>query len=201
MKRNDDALGLKSMGQKFWIIPPAILVVVASIQVFLVEYKHFDRWEGGGFGMFASVDRESLRPSRLFVQVNEGEYPAFFLDWATERKRMLTMPNNALLEKEIELIKNSAWCLYECGEGNHCLAEGTGSSGYHSELRKALVPVEIENERSYIPYHEFLLPLTGLGCESAVLNDVKGLRLEVHRLVYRGDGVFSTELLNRVSGK
>ena len=57
--------------------------------------------------MFASVDREALRSHRLFVQTDEGELPALLVDLEADRKRLVTLPNTRLLERELDELLTS----------------------------------------------------------------------------------------------
>jgi hypothetical protein len=57
---------------------PSILVAVALVQAFLAHTQDMTPWKGGGFGMFASVDRANHRSVRVFLGTPDGEVPAVF---------------------------------------------------------------------------------------------------------------------------
>jgi hypothetical protein len=48
-------------------VPPALLVVVACVQLVLVQHADLSPWAAGGFGMFASTDSGPARHLHLFV--------------------------------------------------------------------------------------------------------------------------------------
>jgi hypothetical protein len=48
-------------------VPPALLAVVACVQVGLTRFTPLTPWKGGGFGMFASNDGLQFRQVRVFV--------------------------------------------------------------------------------------------------------------------------------------
>lgn len=56
-------------------IPPALLFLVALLQLITTSTTHFVPWKGGGFGMFATFDRGPLRIIR-----GRGR-PAGSADW------------------------------------------------------------------------------------------------------------------------
>jgi hypothetical protein len=49
------------------LAPPALLVLVACVQIFLTRSTALTPWKGGGFGMFATNDGNPFRYVRLFV--------------------------------------------------------------------------------------------------------------------------------------
>jgi hypothetical protein len=48
-------------------IPALLLLVVASVQVYLVHAADLTPWKGGGFGMFSTTDGNMFRSLRVFV--------------------------------------------------------------------------------------------------------------------------------------
>lgn len=59
---------------------PALLVVVALVQAALVHTADLTPWKGGGFGMFAAVDRSEHRAVRVYLRTPDGEVPAVLAD-------------------------------------------------------------------------------------------------------------------------
>jgi hypothetical protein len=49
------------------IIPPAMLALVACVQIGLARFTPLTPWKGGGFGMFATADGASNRTTRVLV--------------------------------------------------------------------------------------------------------------------------------------
>jgi len=54
---------------------PLLLVLVAARQIYLVQSQQLTPWLGGGFGMFASVDRIDHRVTRAYAISSAGEFP------------------------------------------------------------------------------------------------------------------------------
>ena len=44
-----------------WFLAPALLLAVAGVHSYLVEAKKQTPWEGGGFGMFSTMDKRQAR--------------------------------------------------------------------------------------------------------------------------------------------
>ena len=57
------------------LVPAALLVVIAMIQLPSALGGLLSPWKGGGFGMFASLDSISNRPLRVFAEVDGQRRP------------------------------------------------------------------------------------------------------------------------------
>jgi hypothetical protein len=55
---------------------PALLIVVASVQIYLAKTHELTPWKGGGFGMFSTVDDVQARWIRCYAITNGRETPA-----------------------------------------------------------------------------------------------------------------------------
>jgi hypothetical protein len=80
------------------MLPIALLVVVATCQIALVQVAGLSPWSGGGFGMFSTLDHGSQRHLHAFL-VRPGLRrevlpPASLVDAV---KRALTLPTDARL--------------------------------------------------------------------------------------------------------
>ena len=53
------------------LLPAAILVAVASVQIVLTRTAGLSPWKGGGFGMFSTTDDSGRRYVRIFVTARE----------------------------------------------------------------------------------------------------------------------------------
>ena len=49
------------------LIPVLLLLVVASIQIYLAHNLYLTPWKGGGFGMFSTTDGNANRSLRIYV--------------------------------------------------------------------------------------------------------------------------------------
>jgi hypothetical protein len=54
---------------------PALLVIVALVQITVAHTTELTPWKGGGFGMFSTVDDPDARWIRCFVVVNGKNIP------------------------------------------------------------------------------------------------------------------------------
>jgi hypothetical protein len=92
-----------------WLLPPALLVLVALLQIVLATRADLSPWLGGGFGMFATIDSRSERHLVVYVDApgltRQIDVPEELEDRAT-RVRALPAPGRmrglaeALLERE-----------------------------------------------------------------------------------------------------
>ena len=53
------------------VVPVALLVAVAAVQVTLVYTRDLSPWKGGGFGMFSTTDDSGRRHVRIFVSAKD----------------------------------------------------------------------------------------------------------------------------------
>lgn len=56
-------------------LPAALLVVVALAQLYLAHRHDLPAWKGGGFGMFATVDRLEYRMVHAYLITRDGAIP------------------------------------------------------------------------------------------------------------------------------
>ena len=54
---------------------PALLLIIAGRQLHLSHNANLPPWKGGGFGMFASLDRNENRLLRCYLITNDGASP------------------------------------------------------------------------------------------------------------------------------
>jgi hypothetical protein len=59
-------------------IAPVVLVVVACVQVYLVNFHGLTPWKGAGFGMFSSVDKPDRRSVCIQMETESGRW---LVDW------------------------------------------------------------------------------------------------------------------------
>lgn len=58
-----------------YYLAPAILVLVASVQLYRAHVHQQSPWAGAGFGMFAVIDGHDQRFVRLYLTTPHGEEP------------------------------------------------------------------------------------------------------------------------------
>ena len=103
------------------VVAPALLVAVAVTQVVLATAGDLSPWRGGGFGMFASVDRVEHRAVRAQVAsdadgaaapVGDADVDAFAdLSFADEQlvERVRARPDDAAVSRLAQALSRTGW--------------------------------------------------------------------------------------------
>jgi len=82
------------------ILPVALLVAVAAVQVALVNTAGLSPWKGGGFGMFSTTDDAGRRRSRVFVSAAErSEEVAISPSLEDAARRAAVLPTDLALTR------------------------------------------------------------------------------------------------------
>lgn len=82
------------------MLPVALLVVVAGVQVTLARTAHLSPWKGGGFGMFSTTDDAGRRYVRVFVSAAErSEEVAIAPSLEEAARRAAVLPTDAVLSR------------------------------------------------------------------------------------------------------
>ena len=80
------------------VVPVALLVGVASIQLILARTASLSPWKGGGFGMFATTDDAGSRYVRVFVTApDRSEELTITASLEDAAARAAVLPSDALL--------------------------------------------------------------------------------------------------------
>ena len=178
-----------SLRSHLWIIPPALLLIVACIQPILVKQAHLNKWKGGAFAMFSTTDHYSNRFIRAYVPTEAGELPALLPDWQSHYLRIICMPNQTLLKKEALQLDAVSWSMLERGDfeplqDNPPLRDSGpvqrvyGDNEYNQTgLEKAYPAILAPTEK--LQGSEHSIAVTGHS------------RVEAYRLIYRGNGVIA----------
>ncbi len=180
---------------RWWIIPPVLLVLVSTLHPFRVHFFHLDPWEGGGFGMFSSIDKRSNRSLRLVLPTENGELNAFLFPWKQDRLRLQTLPDPGALSVELDSLMDQRWALFTSDDivKNPIILESTLLEG-SSFLRT--YQSEIDHEKLRIDRYSSVALPEEFADEKVELLKISGNpRLEVYRLVYNGAGTFSSRLI------
>jgi hypothetical protein len=82
------------------MLAPALLITVASVQIYLAKTHDLTPWKGGGFGMFSTVDDPSARRIRCYA-VAEGREVAIAVpdDLNRAAVRLRAMPSQGGLQR------------------------------------------------------------------------------------------------------
>ena len=82
------------------MLPVALLLVVACVQVTFARTVGMSPWKGGGFGMFSTTDDAGRRGVRVFVNATDrSEEMAIPPSLADVAKRAAVLPTDAWLSR------------------------------------------------------------------------------------------------------
>lgn len=97
-------------------VTPALLVAVASTHLFVGQTQPMNPWVGGGFGMFASVDRRDLRAVRAEAQIGSQRVALDVDGWAQQSEdhaatisRIVALPSPGVLEDLEGQLRSAQW--------------------------------------------------------------------------------------------
>ncbi len=96
----------------FYYLVPAVLVLVACLQLWRAHTQHLTPWKGGGFGMFSTVDAPGQRILRTYLLTPEGEALALFGTLSVQTLRVTSMPDAETLEQVARDAAGSHWRIY-----------------------------------------------------------------------------------------
>jgi hypothetical protein len=131
---------------------PAVLLVVALIQIHLAHRHYLSPWKGGGFGMFSTIDAPDRRFIRVTLVASTGEFavdPTALGDPGLLR-RVQSMPRGAWLRDIGALALRHQWT--EGRDFEHPVAvpadPGDGTLAVHA-IRVELMRLDVDrSERS-----------------------------------------------------
>ena len=89
-------------------LPPALLVLVAAVQLGLAHTTPLTQWKLGGFGMFSTSDAPAARAFRVVV---EGEAGAYAVPGNRGPARTLIWPREAVLREAARDAVCARWRL------------------------------------------------------------------------------------------
>jgi hypothetical protein len=106
------------------LLPSALLIAVALVQIFLAYRTGLTPWKGGGFGMFSTTDGTGFRSVRLFVEApdrsEELEIPPSLEDLADraqahpsttqlDRLARATVAREQRKKRPVETVRVEVW--------------------------------------------------------------------------------------------
>jgi len=130
------------------IIVPAVLIIVCFNQLYLAFTKDLTPWKGGGFGMFATIDRMEYRPIHINVNTNEGSCivnPQDVIGNQMEFRGVQALPTPHKLERIAKSIFEREWVI-DTGNSSelHCLLkQNEGDLEASAQSFKEIDEVEI----------------------------------------------------------
>lgn len=93
---------------------PALLVIVCINQLYLAFTKDLTPWKGGGFGMFATIDRMERRPVHITVNSDIGKCiadPRDVIENQLELSGIRALPTDTQLERIARLTSGMEWVI------------------------------------------------------------------------------------------
>lgn len=102
---------------RLWVVGPALLVVMALGQQGAAHLADLSPWMGGGYGMFASIDRPQNRSVQAYVTTDDGQVFEVDIDrWRDPVygrqlavRAALALPAEAVLRELAVDISRSHW--------------------------------------------------------------------------------------------
>lgn len=195
----------------FYYAAPALLVLVACLQLFRAHTQHLTPWKGGGFGMFASADMPGWRSLRTYLVTPQGEALALFGSLPVQTARVLNMPDTHTLERVARSAAEAHWKLVSTEDvlddvlalpedlKGYFVRSGAVDRYYGGQSDSTVARSAEVGEVSplyYVSHVALPLPASAEAPPPGLL----AVRVEVHRLRYDVQGRrASSELLNAVT--
>lgn len=94
-------------------LTPLLLFCIAGTQIFLVFTYNLTPWKGGGFGMFAYIDRMNHRPVHLTITNSQGHFIAnpSLLIGNKGISQIQSLPTKARIKDLAELALKTNWII------------------------------------------------------------------------------------------
>ncbi len=178
------------------MIPPLLLILIAFIQTLVVERFHLNKWKGGGFAMFSTVDHYSNRFLRTYVPTTEGDLPALLSDWDNWRLRLICMPNTSILKKEADQKDSEVWNLLHPGMK---VMEDPVDFPDRNEMRafqRVYGESDSKTAEATPAYSAFLVSASQLQQPTETVTATGPSRVDAYRLIYRGEGRITGKLIS-----
>ena len=92
------------------VIPVAVLLLIASVQIYTAHTTELSPWKGGGFGMFSTVDVPTERVVDLYLIIDGEEIPTAIPGAFQGQKASLTpMPTESRTRQMAQALANQSW--------------------------------------------------------------------------------------------
>lgn len=91
-------------------LAPAVLLAIAVVHTVAVETTHLTPWEGGGFGMFSTVDRGQARFLRSYLITPNREIRVELPTSVREYVwRIRVLPDSQRVQRLARVLANAPW--------------------------------------------------------------------------------------------
>jgi hypothetical protein len=92
---------------------PALLCVIAGLQIYVAHTAPLSPWKGGGIGMFSTVDSPAARFLRVYLVTDDGEIPVMIPPGLGARaQEVRTIPTRGRLRSIAEGVARGEWVPY-----------------------------------------------------------------------------------------
>ena len=115
-RRNSSVLHLQTMSypsprqMAIWFLAPALLVGVAGVHSYFAAAKNQTPWEGGGFGMFSTVDKRQARFVRCSLITPTDTARVRWPDHLyTYVQRLRARPTDARVTSLAQYLADATW--------------------------------------------------------------------------------------------
>lgn len=91
-------------------IPAVVALIVALFQIGVAHTTVLSPWKGGGFGMFSTVDVDTQRVVRLYLEVDDQWHPVVAPDeYADDVRSLQPMPTDSRTEELARRLAGAEW--------------------------------------------------------------------------------------------
>jgi hypothetical protein len=92
------------------VAAPAVLALIACLQLYLADTHNLSPWKGGGFSMFSAVDRPDRRIVRGYLDTREGRVAIPVPD-SDLRRKVRVMASPGRVSRLAQTVAGSVWVL------------------------------------------------------------------------------------------
>jgi hypothetical protein len=174
------------------LVPPLLLISVATAQLITARTSLLTPWKGGGFGMFSTVDAPHTRFLRIALETPDGDRRVSLPEsWREEAAVLRAAPTQARVEALAATLASQTWVPETWIPAEVEYAERLRASG----VDDSAVPVEAVRDLSVLGLYR---PLLDGEIARGQIVRVAAIRVEVWRYRFDGDAVrLDAKLLTR----
>lgn len=107
---------MKNINVKYLIfVVPIIMSIFFIRNIYLVNQQNMDSWMGGGFRMFATIDKMVLRSPVIDIEIENNTYTINMrnVNQLSEiNAKLRILPSEKRFNEAKKIIESLSWCLY-----------------------------------------------------------------------------------------
>ncbi len=181
---------------RLWMFSPIILVLVVLNQMRLVKQYHLNPSKGGAFRMFSTVDHYSTRLLRASAEVDGQEYPIFLNDWVGGRHEIVCMPSDDRLKNELGILIGNKYALIDSDALGDLSGIGTSDPRGQKAYEQVYLSKDLVEDGKLNRSPSFLVDANQTRPNIQSLLDPEAVKVEARRIVYEGEGRFSSRVIS-----